>query len=176
MTPKTFISLLGTLALFSLPLHADDSTAILQQIDSNSAQDFQAVPQGTPSSSGMVKVNFIPLPKKKVSHRSSGGEHSRKITIWGPRDKLPKDVAGQGVAGDFVLMGEYVEGGEMLAPAEDIMNPFARTFIVVNVSSGFPRGTYLDLSGRTLIHVPRSTPLIFIGRGGLIGSYAVQQK
>lgn len=174
MKSKVQLTLLTFLTLVALhPLLADDALKLIDDSSSEKPSSTKADPSvfigGTQSNPS--------TPAKKRSHTSSSGGHSSsKVMIWGPRDKLPKDIAGQEVAGDFVLNGEYAGGGEMLIPAEDIANPFARTFIVANVSSGFARGTYLDLPDRTPIHIPRSNPLIFVGRGDLIGSYVVRQK
>jgi hypothetical protein len=172
MIKKTFTLLLGTLALSSLALHADDA-AVLKQIDANASAESQEVPRATPPDVSTVK-SISPVVKKKVPHSSSEEGSSRKIPIWGPRDKLPKEIVGQGVAGDFVIMGEYLTGGTILVPSEDNLNPFARSFVIVNATSGYPRGTYLELANQSVIHIPRSNPLIFMGRLGP-GTYAVKQ-
>jgi hypothetical protein len=172
MIPKNILKVVLSLSLISVSsaLAADDVDAILKQISGESS--------GGGSSSGQNT-------SLKKSKSSDSGTTSRKkstqasapsIKVWNPKDKLPADIAGQGVAGSFAIIGEYVEGGALLIPGEDAMNPFARQYILSNVSSGFPRGTHLDFSQRRLINIPMNRPLIFVGRGIVPGTYVLQAK
>lgn len=99
-----------------------------------------------------------------------------RIIVYRPKDKLPKIVAGSGVAGDFVLVGEDPEGGASIVAAEDVTNYFPRTYIIKNVSSGYPRGTNLLFDNRTkFIHISPERPLIFICRESA-GYYQVKAQ
>ena len=107
-------------------------------------------------------------PKQQVPQRPS-------MPVWNPRDKLPKEIAGQGVAGDFVIQGSSTEGNLVLVPAEDADNPFARQFWVVNRTfAGGQPNILVPIGRRQLVQVSKNQPLIFIGRGILPGVYNVQ--
>lgn len=146
---------------------SEDIPTILDKIDSTSSTNADVSSQGA---SPNANTGSQPVQHKRASHSSGSGRGH----IFGPKDKLPKEITGQRVAGNFAVIGEYADGGEMLVPAEDTMNPFARQFIIVNKTSGFERGTTVDVSQRQMIHVPRSEALVFISRGVIPGTYLVQ--
>ena len=98
------------------------------------------------------------------------------IKVWGPRDKLPKNVIGQGVAGNFVTYGEDINGGLVLVAEEDKNNAFARKFVVTTRTSGIPRNSFLPSAQQRLVKVPRDQPLIFIKHDSFMGEYTVQDS
>lgn len=109
-------------------------------------------------------------PKQQAPERPS-------IPVWNPRDKLPKEITGQGVAGNFVIQGSSSEGNLVLVPAEDADNPFARQFWVVNRTfAGGQPNILVPIGRRQLVQVSKNQPLIFIGRGILPGVYNVQAQ
>ena len=122
-----------------------------------------------------------PKPRKKhvasqsVPHQQTPPQPT--IQVWSPRDKLPKEVTGQGVAGNFVIQGSSSDGTLILIPAEDASNPFARQYWVVNrtYGSGVPN-VLVPMGQRELVQIPVNQPLIFIGRGILPGVYNVQAQ
>ena len=149
---------------------ADDVDSILKQISGESSGGGRTGGKNTSlkkSSSSDAET---------TSHKKSSQASAPTIKVWNPKDKLPQDISGQGVAGNFAIIGEYVDGGAILVPGEDAMNPFARQYILSNVSSGFPRGTHLDFSQRKLITISMNRPLIFVGRGIVPGTYVLQAK
>jgi len=154
---------------------ADDINAILQQINTeNSGGQNTSLKQNDDSAP-------VPKRKKRVSHTESQSVVSStaavpQIRIWKPSDKLPNDIAGQGVAGDFAVMGEAREGGAILVPGDGGLNPFARQFIVTNLSSGMAPGTIVPVYWRKHVQVSTDRPLIFIGRGVMPGTYMVQEQ
>jgi len=114
--------------------------------------------------------------KAEQSTGQASASQSSRILVYRAKDKLPKDVAGSGVAGDFLVTGEDAFGGASIIAAEDAMNPFARTFIIKNISSGYSAGTVLALESRKLIRILPQKPLIFIGRDILPGQYQVRAQ
>lgn len=148
----------------------DDITSILNSIENK--KDIVKIP-----------TNKIDVHKSTSSNTSVSSSKSKEIrrsqpqiTLWQPKDTLPKDIAGQGVYGNFVVRGEDINGGAELIAAEDAANPFARVFTVVNLTSGMAPGTLVPIGQRRLVQVLKSKPLIFIGRGLLPGQYNVQAQ
>jgi hypothetical protein len=122
-----------------------------------------------------------PKPKKKAVVRQVAPRQQTpqrpSITVWNPKDKLPKEITGQGVAGNFVIYGTSSEGNLILIAAEDAENPFARQYWVVNKTyAGGQANVLVPMGQRQLVQVPANYPLIFIGRGILPGVYNVQAQ
>jgi hypothetical protein len=133
------------------------------------------------SSSSSSQPASTPKPRKTVAREYSPPRQQApqrpSIPVWNPRDKLPKEVTGQGVAGNFVIQGSSSEGTLILIPAEDADNPFARQFWVVNRTfAGGSPNVLVPMGQRQLVQVPANNPLIFIGRGILPGVYNVQAQ
>jgi hypothetical protein len=156
-------------------LAAEDISAILKQIK---AERSGQVPKPTPAP-------YTPPKKKEQKKKSSANSGSSSkpkrpsapsVPIWSPRDKLPKDVTGHYLAGTFAVQGEDISGCATLIPVQDANNPFARQFNVVNMSTGLAPGTLVPIGRRQMVTVPRSRPLVFIGRGLLPGIYQVQAQ
>lgn len=137
---------------------------------------------GSPSvQSNSEEPSSTPKPKKKAVVKQAAPRQEApqrpSITVWNPKDKLPKEVTGQGVAGNFVIYGTSSEGNLILIPAEDAENPFARQFWVVNRTfAGGSPNVLVPMGQRQMVQVSASRPLIFIGRGILPGVYNVQAQ
>ena len=100
----------------------------------------------------------------------------QSIPIWSPTDKLPKEVRGHGLAGNFAIQGSSSDGSIILVPADDANNPFARQFWIVNRSFSGGPNVLVPLGQRRIIQVPNSHPLIIVGRGILPGIYNVEDR
>jgi hypothetical protein len=103
--------------------------------------------------------------------RSAQKKNSRPV--WRPKDKLPKEIQGHGVAGRFAIQGSTIDSLVILVPAEDADNPFARQFWITNRT--FPGGpnVLVPIGQKEIIQIPASNPLIITGRGILPGVYNV---
>jgi hypothetical protein len=150
---------------------ADDISAILKQIKS---EQTGSVPKPQAAAAAAPKKKKSSTTQKSSSSAKRSSEP--RIPIWSPRDKLPKDVTGHYLAGDFVVQGEDLSGCATIIPLQDAMNPFARQFNVVNMSTGLVPGTLVPMGRREMVRVSRSRPLVFIGRGILPGIYQVQAQ
>jgi hypothetical protein len=165
-------------------LNGDPKKSGNSQISSDSQNASQEKPSPSPKRSnaevsGEPSVN--PEHKKKAVVKQSSSKHQIQqppsIPVWNPRDKLPKEITGQGVAGNFVIQGSSSEGNLVLVPAEDADNPFARQFWVVNrIFAGGQPNILVPIGQRQLVQVSKNQPLIFIGRGILPGVYNVQAQ
>ena len=170
MKPHHILKAVLGVSLISLgsAVAADDVDSILKQISGESS--------GGGSSSGQNT-------SLKKSSSSNAGSTSRKkstqasapsIKVWNPKDKLPTDIAGQGVAGNFAFYGTNTEGNPILIPAEDAANPFARQYWIVNLHDQVGPNVLIPASQRRLVQVSSRRPLVFVGRGLLPGIYNVQ--
>jgi hypothetical protein len=169
-------TLLGIIALLAWsPAQADDINSILQQINSETSGGQNTALRKTADQTQIPKKKKASAQKKKQDVEEVQ-EQVTQIKIWNPDDKLPKDIAGQGVAGDFAVMGEAPTGGAVLVPGNGGMNPFARQFIVTNLSSGMAAGTIVPVYWRKHVQVSADRPLIIIGRGAMPGSYMVEAQ
>jgi len=98
------------------------------------------------------------------------------VKVWGPKDKLPRIIAGQLLAGNFSTYGEDINGGLVLVPAQDgPINAFSRKFIVITRTSGLPRNSFFLNNQQSLVQIPYDKPLIFVRRGS-IGEYIVKDQ
>jgi len=93
--------------------------------------------------------------------------------IWYPGDPMPTNVIGLRLAGDFAFTGTNTEGNPKLVPVQDVRNPLARQYWLVNVSDRIGRGVYIPHNQRALVRVSPKRPLVIIGRGILPGIYNV---
>jgi hypothetical protein len=175
------IAIAAAISLNTLPA-ADDISAILNQIQTESSGQknttIEKTLTSTPTTPSTPKKKKQTATTKKSDTQAKVAEKpaAPRIPVWGPTDKLPKNVTGQGVAGDFVCRGEDINGGIELIAASDASNPFARVFVVVNLTSDLPSGTFSPIGRRQLVRVPLNRPLIFIGKGILPGIYNVQAQ
>ena len=154
---------------------AEDVGSILQQIKQEKASGV--TPQKPPSITVPKSVQTSAPPNAVQQTRPQPTYVAPKpsrpsIKIWRPKDKLPKSVVGDGVAGRFAVEGHY-EGRLCLIPFEDRANPFARHFVVVNRSLNLPDFHVLPIPEREIIDIPEERPLIFENRG-IMGYYYVR--
>lgn len=168
-TLKFAFTLVVALSVIINSQAADDITSILNKIETK--KDVPKIPTKNIDSKKSNTSSSSSSSKTKASKPSQP-----QIPLWQPKDTLPKDIAGQGLYGNFVIRGEDINGGAEIIAAEDAANPFARVFTIVNLSSGMAPGTLVPIGQRRLVQVPRNKPLIFIGRGILPGLYNVQAQ
>lgn len=117
----------------------------------------------------MTGVSATPPPLSPSQAVRSQGK------IYGPKDKLPKNVSGILVAGDFMPMCREAQGLEVV-PAADYLNPFARQFIITNIRTGLIGDQTETVQNPELMHITADKPLIIISRGILPGSYMVNSQ
>lgn len=177
----TYAVLAGLLIgiLFSHESRSDDVSEILRQISEETS--------GKTSEKTNTSVAAEPTPKKtaepKISHSTSPKAQvipppvvpPPRWVIYGPKDRMPKNLEGCAVAGDFLLIGEDSSGGALLV-ASDSSLFFARKFIVKNSSSGCAPGTTIPFQQYRKIRVPTERPLLFISRGPFPGEYFVRAQ
>lgn len=176
---------------------ASDVDDLLKEINGDSKKSSSSQSNSTSSSGGQKTTlektssdsdgagssslpgSDAPKPKKKTQVKQTTPRaqvpQQPSITVWNPRDKLPKDVTGQGVAGNFVIYGSNSDGNVILIPAEDASNPFARQYWIVNRAYNGGPDALVPIGQRELIQIPKNQPLIFVGRGPLPGVYNVQE-
>ena len=171
---------------FATQAYGQDVSDILNQIDSEKETKKQAnvnstaiQPVTAPAPSGKVQQEKAkqksPIKQTEKPSKNPTASESR-IVVYRPKDNLPKNVTGSGVAGDFLITGEDALGGATIIAAEDALNPFARIFIIKNASSGHPPGTVLPIESRRSITISSENPLLFIGRGMIPGEYQVRAQ
>lgn len=157
---------------------ADDIGSILNEIKAEKSGSKNTTigkpPELAPSAPKKASSPKAKAPKAPKVNKSKSS--APKIQIWNPRDKLPKNVTGNGVAGNFAFYGTNADGNPIYIPAEDFSNPFARQYWLVNVRTRFGPNMLVPINERRLITVSRSKPLIIIGRGILPGVYNVQAQ
>jgi len=169
-TLKFALTLAAALSVIISSQAADDITSILNKIETK--KDVPKIPtKNIESKKSNSSSSSSSSSKAKASKPSQP-----QIPLWQPKDTLPKDIAGQGLYGNFVIRGEDITGGAEIIAAEDAANPFARVFTIVNLSSGMAPGTLVPIGQRRLVQVSKNKPLIFIGRGMLPGLYNVQAQ
>jgi len=103
--------------------------------------------------------------------RSTPKKNSRPV--WSPRDKLPKEIQGHGVAGRFAIQGSTIDSLVILVPAEDADNPFARQFWIMNRTYAGGPSVLVPIGQKEIIQIPANNPLIITGRGIVPGVYNV---
>ena len=192
------LTLVTSIMSINTPVRASDVDDILKEINGDSKKSSSSESSSTGSSSSQnttlkrtssdsegvgsssLPSSEAPKPKKKAVVKQAAprpqAPQQPSITVWNPRDKLPKDVTGQGVAGNFVIYGSSSDGNVILIPAEDASNPFARQYWIVNRAYNGGPDALVPMGQRELIQIPRNQPLIFVGRGPLPGVYNVQEQ
>jgi hypothetical protein len=131
-----------------LPAQLDQSQSELQQAKAVKAQLAKI----------LNETNNTPPPATQTAKTPKAKKQS--IPIWSPTDKLPKEVRGHGLAGNFAIQGSSSDGSIILVPADDANNPFARQFWIVNRSFSGGPNVLVPLGQRRIIQVPSSHPLI----------------
>lgn len=168
------------LALTIAPLHAADEVGeILRQIKAEKSSAVKPDKPSAPASSSQTSPRKKPKPQQaseKPKRQSANTARSQPkpapfaMPIHGPKDKLPKQVAGHGLAGDFVITGHF-EGCVSLMAAADRGNPFSRTFVISNASMDLPEYHVLPSDQWRPLTIPRSKPLIFERKSSLAYYY-----
>jgi hypothetical protein len=146
---------------------ADEVGDILRQIKAENTGSAALKP--APESSKPKPRPQLPSTKKKSQPQPSSAQPQQQTfsgPIWGPKDKLPKQFVGHGLAGDFVIVGHF-EGCVMLEAAADRGNIFCRTFVISNASIDLPEFHILPIDDRRPLTIPRSKPLIFERKSSL---------
>jgi hypothetical protein len=183
------VTLIIACALVIVPAFGEDVSDILNQISS----EKEAKKQTTVNSTAIQPVKASePTEKRKETKKEAPKAKTKKVVeqpklqaaapqapriiVYRPKDKLPKDVAGAGVAGVFVITGEDVFGGAILTALEDNSKPFARQFTVQNISSGYPPGTKIPQDKRRTLNISPDKPLIFVGHDVLPGFYILRAQ
>lgn len=169
MKPHHILKAVLGVSLISLSsaVAADDVDSILKQINGESSGGGSSSAQNTSLKKSKSSVSGT------TSRKKSTQASAPSIKIWNPKDKLPQDISGQGVAGNFAIYGTSSEGNPILIPAEDTANPFARQYWIVNLRENTGH-TLVPIGQRQMVQVSARRPLIFVGRGILPGVYNVQ--
>ena len=163
--------------LFPHESRSEDISEILRQISEETSgktsekKNTSAAAEPTPKKTGEPKISQSTNPKAQVIPPPV--VPPPRWVIYGPKDKMPKNLEGCAVAGDFLLIGEDSSGGALLM-ASDSSLFFARKFIVKNSSSGCAPGNTIPQYRK--IRVPKERPLLFIGRGPFPGEYFVHAQ
>jgi len=175
---KCFICVV--VALTSVPIRAADNVGeILKQIKAEKSGAIKPDKPSTSASSTQTSTRNKPKPQKTPeSSKPQSANTARSqpkstpfaMPIHGPKDKLPKQIAGHGLAGDFLITGHF-EGCVRLEAAADRGNIFCRTFIVSNASIDLPEYHMLPLDQWRPLKISRSKPLIFERKGSLAYYY-----
>jgi len=162
----TLFSAIAALMSFT-SLRADD----LQSLCNSLKQETVSTPPVASRTSSAASPKKS-APRPSVPQRATSQPQN---VILSPKDKFPPQVTGMYVAGNF--MPKYLQDdGLVMVPAEDFMNPFARQFIVANVSTGVGPGQMVPVSNPHLVQVSPSRPLVIISRGIVPGTYIVNTQ
>lgn len=160
---------------------ADEIQAILDRLDAGGTRsDPAATPSSTPKPSLTPRERPRPQtsaepdsPPNASVRKSVRTKIGPKTKIFGPSDKLPRKIAGQLLAGEFYVLGEYIDGGSVLYAVKDEGKTLMRQYVVVNRTSGLPPATYYDQGRRPRVVVSPEQPLVFVKKL-FPGLYAVQ--
>ena len=149
---------------------AEDVNSILRQIKSESTRG--SVPEPTPQAASDKKTSRPQSSKSRPRQPPTRQPEPETFSgpIWGPKDKLPKQIRGHGLAGDFVIAGQFDGCVELLA-AEDNTNPFPRRFIIANKHLDLPDYHFIPFDQRETLTIPRSKPLVFLEKTSLAYYY-----
>jgi hypothetical protein len=176
------ILLTAWLGLFLLPneSHGQEITEILRQISEEKSGKTTEKKNTTAETEKSAQKKSEPKKSKPAKPTAQAVQSptapAPRLILYGPKDKLPNNLAGCAVVGDFMLIGEDLNGGAKLVPFSDANLLFPRQFIVKNLRSRYTPGTILYPSQYRKIRVPRERPLLFIGRDGVPGHYLVRDS
>jgi len=162
------------------PLRAADEVGeILKQIKGEKSGAIKPDKPSSPTSASQASPRKNPKPQQaseKPEHQSANSARSQPkptpfaMPIHGPKDKLPKQIRGHGLAGTFVIAGQF-QGCLKLEALEDNTNPFCRTFIVANKRLNLPDDYFIPTHKRETLTISRSNPLIFLEKTSLAYYY-----
>jgi hypothetical protein len=143
---------------------------IIQSIEQEKANPPKATPAHTATLAPPLPKHQNPVPLAAPPSRPSNKSVAR---IWGPKDRLPGNIKGQLLAGDFLVLGEYIDGGAVIYAVEDDGKAFIREFVVKNLSSGLAPASYYPDGHKPRVQFTRDNPLVFTGKL-YPGLYSVQ--
>ena len=112
-------------------------------------------------------LNDKPSQKKQLPPRKS---NNSSVTYFHPKDRLPDNIAGQLLIGDFKVLGASINGHALIV-AEDGL--FGRSFEVDNLNTGLAPGQSYPNGQEPRLRFTRNDPLVFIERG-VLGYYTVR--
>ncbi len=157
--------------------------------DKNLQRKFSATPWYQPNpaiTSEEIDARFTPIETANrlmlVEARANASttpakskSPSKKLSkIYRPKDPLPDNLAGTGVAGEFLLIGTDRSGRPVLIAKDDKFTIAPRRFCLVNDDLRETPRVYLSIKEFVPIRVSEEFPLRFIGRDGVPGSYQVE--
>jgi hypothetical protein len=159
----------------------EELRAILDRLDAREAaakQTATAAPTPQPVKEPVAKPPSKPSTKSAPAPRTApssarSAQIDPKAKVYGTKDRLPRKIAGQPLAGEFFVLGEYIDGGTVLYAVEDEGKGLLRQYVVVNRTSGLAPGTYYDQGRRPKVIFTRQQPLIFVKKL-FPGLYAVR--
>lgn len=158
-TKQLSVSLLGFLltAIFSIGIgRTQDVSSIIDHIQSE---------QKSPAVSSVPRrVNPDKKPRQVSSAQGTAPQ------FWGPKDKLPGNIAGQYLIGDFKVIGASINGHALMVADDGV---FGRSFEVDNLNTGLAPGQSYPTGQEPRLRFTRNDPLLFIERG-LLGCYTVR--
>jgi hypothetical protein len=171
MPSVAYISIFAA-AFLCCQLSAQDVSSIIDHIQSE-----QAHPAGTPATQpaqGAAVPDHPVRRKHQITAPVASGPVRSNATYFHPKDRLPGNIAGQYLIGDFCVLGEYIDGGAVIYAVEDEgKGTFIRQFVVKNASSGLAPGNYYPEGRKPRVSYTESNPLVFT-RKLFPGLYAVQ--
>lgn len=153
-------------AFLCCQLSAQDVSSIIQHIQSEQA-----------NASGKPTVH--PPPRADVPNQPARRQRQAAASVvsgpayFHPKDRLPGNIAGQYLIGEFCVLGEYVDGGAVIYAVEDDGKSFIRQFVVKNASSGLAPGGCYPEGQKPRVKYTRANPLVFTGKL-FPGLYSVQ--
>lgn len=150
---------------------AQDVSSIIGHIQSE-----QTHPAGAPSVQpppGAAVPDHPVRRKHQMAAPVASGPVRSNATYFHPKVRLPGNIAGQYLIGEFCVLGEYVDGGAVIYAVEDDGKGFIRQFVVKNASSGLAPGGCYPEGQKPRVKYTRSNPLVFTGKL-FPGLYSVQ--
>ena len=138
-------------------MQAQDVSSILTHIQSDQAS-------GVPSSQSIPPPT---IPRHDTRQRKQGASIATSpggSEFFHPKDRLPGNIAGKFLIGEFCVLGEYIDGGAVIYAVEDDGKGFIRQFVVKNASSGLAPGNYYPEGQKPRVRYTRSNPLVFTGK------------
>jgi hypothetical protein len=119
----------------------------------------RAIPVESGDNSSDHSLNDSQAIPEEVSIEKSGNGYLHA------RDKFPRKFTGQYLVGEFILLGEYVDGGAVIYAVEDeTRGLMKRQFVIKNYSTGLGRGEYFQGNYKPRLSFTIANPLIITGK------------
>jgi len=116
---------------------------------------------GSRTTNRMPEIPRVTQTKKKLPNVETdvGG-----VVFYQPRGRLPDDIEGKLLIGEFAAYGEDESGGMLMVASGDKKKTFARIYHVRNLNTGLPAGGFFSDNKQQdkLISFTRDHPLVFI--------------